>query len=267
MPLMPFLTMIFQIILNNLVVNGVLLFMMMLQYLELKYAKKNADSFYQNIPHINNCINIIALHGQVCTTCDIDHININFLRNKGIDYLALGHIHSYTSFSIEKGGVACYPGCLEGRGFDECGEKGFVLLNVNNHKACHEFIPFCCRQLHKISVDITGLTKNSEIGEKMRTAAQKIGTNDMVEFVLTGYSDPTANISISYLYNLIKDKFFFCKVKNESHMLINPDDYKHDISLKGEFIRLVLSSNASDEEKSAMIRAGIQALAGEEIVL
>ena len=101
----------------------------------------------------------------------------------------------------------------------------------------------------------------------MRTAAQKIGTNDMVEFVLTGYSDPTANISISYLYNLIKDKFFFCKVKNESHMLINPDDYKHDISLKGEFIRLVLSSNASDEEKSAMIRAGIQALAGEEIVL
>ena len=50
-------------------------------------------------------------------------------------------------------------------------------------------------------------------------------------------------------------------------MRIDPNDYKNDISLKGEFICLVLASDASDEDKAAMIRTGLQALTGEEITL
>ena len=50
-------------------------------------------------------------------------------------------------------------------------------------------------------------------------------------------------------------------------MAITPADYKTDISLKGEFIRLVLASDASEEDKAAIIRTGIQALMGEEITL
>ena len=48
---------------------------------------------------------------------------------------------------------------------------------------------------------------------------------------------------------------------------IDPEDYKNDISLKGEFIRLVLASDTSEEEKATMIRTGLQALTGEEITL
>ena len=36
---------------------------------------------------------------------------------------------------------------------------------------------------------------------------------------------------------------------------------------KGEFIRLTLSSDASEEDKAAIIRTGMQALMGEEITL
>ena len=50
-------------------------------------------------------------------------------------------------------------------------------------------------------------------------------------------------------------------------MAINPEDYKNDISLKGEFIRLVLASDGSEEDKAAIIRTGMQALMGEEITL
>ena len=39
--------------------------------------------------------------------------------------------------------------------------------------------------------------------------------------------------------------------------------YQNDISLKGEFIRLVLSQdNIDDEEKSKIISTGIKALSG-----
>ena len=101
----------------------------------------------------------------------------------------------------------------------------------------------------------------------MKAAAQSIPSDDMVEFLLSGRVDPTANIAISYLQNLIKRDFFFSKVKDETHMAINPADYKNDISLKGEFIRLVLASDASEEDKAAIIRTGMQALMGEEITL
>ena len=123
-------------------------------------------------------------------------------------------------------GIYCYAGCLEGRGFDECGAKGFVLLTVDSGRIQHEFVPFSCRQLHRISVNITGLTKNSEIGQKMKETTQNISSNDMVEFLLSGEVDPTANIAVSYLQNLVKSDFFFVKVKDETHMAINPEDYK-----------------------------------------
>ena len=42
--------------------------------------------------------------------------------------------------------------------------------------------------------------------------------------------------------------------------------YQNDISLKGEFIRLVLKQeDLTDEQKSKIISTGIKALSGEEV--
>ena len=56
-------------------------------------------------------------------------------------------------------------------------------------------------------------------------------------------------------------------MKDQSGIALNPNDFKNDISLKGAFIRLVLAGDGSDEEKAAIIKAGIAALSGEEIML
>ncbi|MBP3678408.1 MAG: DNA repair exonuclease, partial [Agathobacter sp.] len=61
--------------------------------------------------------------------------------------------------------------------------------------------------------------------------------------------------------------FYFIKVKDETKLLVNYKDYEGDVSLKGEFVRLVSQSDLSEEEKSMVIRAGILALQGEEINL
>ncbi len=233
----------------------------------IEICETNASSLYLNIPHKDDAVNIVTLHGQIGYTSGIDQVNISQLKNKGIDYAALGHIHTYREQPLDDNGIYCYSGCLEGRGFDECGSKGFVLLTVDAGHIRHEFVPFSCRQLHRVLVDITGLTKNSEIAQKMKEASRGIDSGDMIEFLLSGGVDPTANIAIPYLQNLVKRDFFFTKVKDETHMAINPEDYKNDISLKGEFIRLVLASDISEEDKAAIIRTGMQALMGEEITL
>ena len=48
---------------------------------------------------------------------------------------------------------------------------------------------------------------------------------------------------------------------------LDADAYRNDVSLKGEFIRQVLASELTDADKAAVIRAGLQALSGEEISL
>ena len=50
-------------------------------------------------------------------------------------------------------------------------------------------------------------------------------------------------------------------------MAVDPERYRNDVSLKGEFIRQVLASELTDADKAAVIRAGLQALSGEEISL
>ena len=56
-------------------------------------------------------------------------------------------------------------------------------------------------------------------------------------------------------------------MKDETKLEICPEAYQNDVSLKGEFIRQVLGSDLSERDKAAIIRAGVSALAGEEVSL
>lgn len=98
--------------------------------------------------------NIILLHGQVSDTMGMDRIYLRRLRNKQIDYLALGHVHKHQEGKLDDRGKYAYSGCLEGRGFDEIGEHGFILLTVEDEIKT-EFIPFQERLIVEEKVDIS----------------------------------------------------------------------------------------------------------------
>lgn len=233
----------------------------------VEITEQNCQSIYQELPRVSDGVHIVLLHGQIGTTCGAGLINLNLLREKGIDYLALGHLHSYQQAPLDRRGVYCYSGCLEGRGFDECGEKGFVLLDTEGKELRAEFVPFAARTLCRVETDITGLRSNGEILDAMRRVSEKIDRKNMVEYILTGSTEPAASYCVDYLNSFVKNDFYFTKVKDESRMTIRAEDYQNDISLKGEYIRLILASDRSEEEKARLIRIGLEALAGEEIRL
>ena len=223
------------------------------------------EDIYENVPHVDGCVNVVTLHGQAGTSCGKDQINLKLLQNRGIDYLALGHLHTYSLQKLDETGVFCYSGCLEGRGFDECGEKGFVLLTIERGRVTPEFVPFSCRTLHRVETDVAGCVRSAEIAARIQKAAQGISPDDMAEVVLTGEVSPEADLSVSYLQNQLAGSFFFAKVKDETRLAVEPERYRNDVSLKGEFVRQVLASELPEHEKAAVIRAGVLALAGEEI--
>ena len=65
-----------------------------------------------------------------------------------------------------------------------------------------------------------------------------------------------------------KDRYYYLRVKDETKVAVHYTDFRNDKSLKGELVRLLEEdSSLSEDEKSAIIRVGLQALNGEQIEL
>lgn len=213
-------------------------------------------------------LNIVMMHGQERArrgSMGEDVIRFAKLKNKNIDYLALGHIHEYRTASIDARCTACYSGCLEGRGFDECGQKGYVLLEIENGHLTHRFVPLAKRSLHTVSCDVGGFSSQLELEERVLAAVEDIRAADMVKVVLTGECLPDDQKDLVHLTGVLSDRFYFAKIYDETRLRICPEDYRNDISLKGEFVRRVMASNLKDEEKERVITCGFRALCGEEV--
>lgn len=211
--------------------------------------------------------NIVTLHGQVSSQPGQELVCLPRLQGKHIDYLALGHIHSYDCQSLDVDSVWCYSGCLEGRGFDECGEKGFVLLEIEPKHIRHTFVPFATRTLYEVPVDITGKITVSELQAALVEASSDISSDSMVKFILQGSFTPDTQKDPEFLQQLLSSRFYFVKIKDESRLEIRKEAYEHDISLKGSFIRTVMDAQLTEEEKDLIICSGLQALRGEAISL
>lgn len=235
---------------------------------------ENSVTAYNSLVLDHDKFNIVTMHGQLAGYKSKDNaeiISLDDLKNRSIDYLALGHVHAFRMDRLDGRGRYCYPGCLEGRGFDECGPKGFVLLDIDpqTRMASAEFVPIAARTLYVLPVDVTGIGTTQDAAERMEEAIAQSGysSNSLVKFVLEGEVDVECELNTEFLEEQFAEYFYFLKVYDETRLQVNYEDYANDISLKGEFVRLVLESELAEEEKLMVIRAGIQALQGEEISL
>ena len=77
----------------------------------------------------------------------------NQVAQSGLKYLALGHVHKGDSFTA--GDTLCaWPGCPMGRGWDEEGEKGVLLVTLDESVRTR-FVPLNTPQFFDLTVDIS----------------------------------------------------------------------------------------------------------------
>lgn len=229
--------------------------------------RNNCEVIYDELSLDAASTNIVMLHGQESAQAGEDLVCLNKLKSKHIKYLALGHLHSYKKEALDLNGEYCYCGCLEGRGFDECGEKGFVLLNVEGKEIKTSFVPFSKRVLHDIHIDITGLRTVNELLTAIEEGTSQLPETDLVKVTLVGTYTTDTNKDIDFLKASLAGRFYFLKIKDESRLLIDSKDYQYDKSLKGEFVRMVLDADISNKDKERIIDCGLAALKGERISL
>jgi DNA repair protein SbcD/Mre11 len=76
---------------------------------------------------------------------------------RGLDYWALGHVHTRAEYRLPGGGVAVYPGNPQGRHIAETGARGCVLVEVNDGRASPRFWPLESVRWSCLEMDIAGL--------------------------------------------------------------------------------------------------------------
>ncbi len=222
-------------------------------------------------------MNIVMLHGQEADSAgghdvgsDFAVIPIRAYRNRGIDYLALGHIHQPKIAQLDARGTYSYCGCPEGRGFDEIGPRGFNLLTIEDGHLDVRFVPFAQRIIYDISVDVsTSLTNDDAIAlirEEMENAG--ILAKDLVKVRLVGETELDVHFDKAYIAHILNDTYYLVRVKDGTRPRIDYDKFAADMSLKGEYVRMVKAAADRDElsesEASEMIALGIRLLSGEE---
>ena len=205
--------------------------------------------------------NVLVLHGAVADRSGADNVGLREARGLGIDYIALGHYHSYDTFEVDDRCTAVYSGTPEGRGFDECGEKGYVIIDTERGRVTHEFHKSAKRTVHIKNVDISYLSKSLEVQDAVAKGLYEIPSSDLVRVVISGRRAQDLFPDRDGIASKYRDKFYYFEVKDESKTAIDMDAFKYDKSLKGEFMRLCLAdTELSDEDREEVIRAGISAL-------
>ncbi len=225
----------------------------------LELQRENVRSYYSTLALEADKTNIVMLHGQIG-----EEIRLEKLREKNIDYLALGHIHAFSEGKLDERGRYAFSGCLEGRGFDETGVKGFVLIETEPALS-FAFQPFSKRQIYKFEVDVSGLKEGYAMAKR---AKEQIAfeRENIYRVELVGEVDADVDEFASDVRAYLAAECAYLSVKDCVKKKIDYAAYEYDTSLRGEFVRAVKESvEYSDEERAAIVAYGLKALAGREV--
>lgn len=229
----------------------------------VEIVRGNAEAIYSTIRLDEDKKNIVMLHGELGSETGVDKICQTKLRGKNIDYLALGHIHSYSSGMLDERADYAYPGCLVGRGFDECGEKGFIVLEVGE-RITHRFVSTGSFRIKTEEPDISGVSGIYDICKLADNLP--LSRRDIYRINLVGEVDLEVDTCLSDVSSHLNKKCLYAEVKDLTKKKLNYSLYENDLSIKGEFVRLVRDSEElSEDEKNRILAYGLRALVGREV--
>lgn len=104
------------------------------------------------------------------------------VRNSGLDYLALGHIHKAGAFQAGKT-LCAWPGCPMGRGWDETGEKGVCIVTLGEETRI-QAVSLDTLRFYDLEVDI-----GHEAAAALEAVLPAMASNDFYRLTLTGYGE------------------------------------------------------------------------------
>ena len=201
-------------------------------------------------------IHLMTLHGDVAGQGRYGPIRPEDIAASGLTYLALGHIHACSG--LQQAGETCwaYPGCPEGRGFDETGEKGVLAVTVDDQGAVSvRFVPLAGRRYEIVEADVTG---KDSAEEALREVLPASPTGDCCRILLTGQRS-FGNPDLAALTALAQPNYFSVSVRDNTRPLRDLWQRAGEDSLTGLVLR-ALKGEKDLEDRELAARFALAAL-------
>lgn len=209
-------------------------------------------------------VNLLVLHGDV-GAADSRYRSLTpaWLAQSGVDYAALGHVHEFRGVQYAGATAYAYPGCPEGRGFDELGEKGFLFGTVDRGSVELRFVPFARRRYAVAEVDVTD-------GDAAHLALEALRgrEEDVVRLLLTG--EVEVQPDVARLTEQLSDFCWQLEVRDKTRIRQDLWQGCGEDSLRGLFLQNLREEyERADEQGRAAIeqavRYGLAAMENREL--
>ena len=225
-------------------------------------------------PEKDGYVNLMVLHGEVRSDLNSNYnsVTANFIKESGMDYIALGHIHKRTEPQKIGDTYYAYCGCPEGQGFDETDEKGVYIGEIGKGICDLSFVPMSKRRHICEKIDVTGINSSAEIsGAVLALLQKKYGAQcgeNLYKIELMGSISEDFNLNLTEILSRVSEKVYFAKIKDGTELLVDTEKLASEISLKGLFAKNMLEriNNASDGEREDLqnaLKLGLRAFGTE----
>ena len=151
----------------------------------------------------------------------------------GLCYLALGHVHKRTAPLTLGRTVCAWPGCPEGRGFDELGEKGFYEGTISDGgEVSLTFVPFARHRYEVLEVDVTGKEPRAAV----EAALPPETAGDLYRILLTGESG-IDGLDLDALEAVAAPRFYSVTLRDQTRVRRDLWSRADEETLTGLFLR------------------------------
>ncbi|KJS18740.1 MAG: hypothetical protein VR72_21215 [Clostridiaceae bacterium BRH_c20a] len=204
-------------------------------------------------------LNIMTLHGDIVQPgqrSDYNPITPEEIKQSRLDYLALGHRHSYTNIARLGDTSWAYSGCPEGRAFDELGDKGVLSGELRKSSCNVVFKSISKRKYFELKIDISGCKTYEEIGVSILEKASGLepGKN-LFKVILQGEIPEDFMLNTSVIKEKLDDQFYFLKVEDETTTRVDSELLANDFTLRGVFVKKMLEQIRQTQDQSDLRKA------------
>ena len=184
-------------------------------------------------PNPEGALRLLCLHGEVGSgEGKYNPMTIEDIGRTGMDYVALGHSHACSGLRRAGDVFYAWPGCAEGRGFDETGDKGVLLVDVGHGNCQARFVPVARRKYHRLEVDLTGA---EDALAAIVSALPETAARDAFRITLRGETDRPPRLEA--LREALSERVFALRLRDETRGVTDIWAGMEEDTLRGLFLR------------------------------
>ena len=200
-------------------------------------------------------------------------VMLSELKKFGFEYAALGHVHNAREFEDENGRVR-YSGFAEGRAFDELGEGGVWIVELDGDNFACERKVLSHKAFFIPELELSAEDQRADMERKLCELVKngEYGADSYLRIVLTGIADENELGMLIRRSDELRELLgvAYVELTDQTMPIIESDYLERDTTLRGELYRVLrpklMSDDRTERERALQaLKIGLSAIDGKNI--